>query len=518
MKILYVANERSDAQLAANALRDLGLRLAWAGSLSAGLRWVQDNRDVAALVVEAEVQNESCPPFVARIRGLGLTAPMIVVAPERLGTPLAALRAGADDYVLAGESLLANLRASVGRLLQQATAQSTNEPVRLLYVGDATLAQQCLESRPRSIELIEAARGPEGAFQIIPPGVPAGEPLPFDVVLVEHDHAGVDAFAILKELAARHVPVIVVVEWDEKLALPAFKLGAADCVVKAADAFQALLFKLERRTAPLSVAFKAPVEDPERSRERDALQATIEQERRQRTALEAKLQGAEAARRDAENRLALETTSREAQAAERQAQYDAALAKAAEAHIAVEERLASQLAARATELTDNLAEVTGSRDTLVEQLREAAIALDEVRQERAAESAAAARRFERREAELGATLAEAIASREALERRLFDVEAARQQAEQRGSVERQAAEETARDRRAFEKRLADETAVRQTLEQKLASEGAARRNADERHTSELAAAAERLAEQQRQHETARAELAAARDGLQQKLA
>jgi DNA-binding NtrC family response regulator len=93
-------------------------------------------------------------------------------------------------------------------------------------VGDAALARQCLENRPWSIEIAEAATAPD-----LPS---AGGPLPFDILLVEHDYPGVDAFALLKDTADRglQVPVILVVEWDEKLAMPALKLGAMDCVVK----------------------------------------------------------------------------------------------------------------------------------------------------------------------------------------------------------------------------------------------------------------------------------------------
>ena len=60
-----------------------------------------------------------------------------------------------------------------------------------------------------------------------------------------------NAFAILKDIAGRglRIPVILVVEWDEKLAIPAFKLGAVDYVVKAADSFRALFFKLDRVAA-----------------------------------------------------------------------------------------------------------------------------------------------------------------------------------------------------------------------------------------------------------------------------
>ena len=93
MKILYVANERRAAQLAAHALRNIApdVKVTWAGSLSPALRWVQENTDVAALIVEAEVQGQGCTTFLDHVRGLGLTIPILIAASERTGAPSAQL-------------------------------------------------------------------------------------------------------------------------------------------------------------------------------------------------------------------------------------------------------------------------------------------------------------------------------------------------------------------------------------------------------------------------------------------
>jgi DNA-binding response OmpR family regulator len=148
MKLLYIANERRSAVLAVTALRSIAPEVAitWAGHWSVAIRWVLDNRDLAAIVVEAEVQNQNCTSFVSEVRRLGLTAPVIVVVSEEVGVPLAALEAGADEYV-SSQSLLANLPGIVGRAVQraQATAQPTREP-------------QALQHKPESDGLAETAR------------------------------------------------------------------------------------------------------------------------------------------------------------------------------------------------------------------------------------------------------------------------------------------------------------------------------------------------------------------------
>src|SRR5206468_2216109 len=126
---------RNDAQAAANALRSLApdVTVAWAGRLSDARLWVTENLDLTALFVEAQVQNESCASFVGYVRSLGLTAPILVVAPEDGGPPLAALKAGADDYLVNNQSLFPNLTAIVSQT--QRRAQSRSRPLRLLYVG-----------------------------------------------------------------------------------------------------------------------------------------------------------------------------------------------------------------------------------------------------------------------------------------------------------------------------------------------------------------------------------------------
>jgi hypothetical protein len=88
MKILHVANERSAAQLAATALRNISpdLTITWVRHLSDATRWIGQNPDLAAVLVEDEIKDEtegkSCASFVGELRSQGLTAPVVVVGSE----------------------------------------------------------------------------------------------------------------------------------------------------------------------------------------------------------------------------------------------------------------------------------------------------------------------------------------------------------------------------------------------------------------------------------------------------
>src|SRR5712692_9428930 len=101
MKILYIANDRRAAELAAFALRSVApdVAIAWAASLGEAQRWIAANRDVATLIVEVESDNPRCESFVSQVRGLGVTAPVIVVSVKDPAPPLTALKAVADVIV-----------------------------------------------------------------------------------------------------------------------------------------------------------------------------------------------------------------------------------------------------------------------------------------------------------------------------------------------------------------------------------------------------------------------------------
>src|SRR5690242_3507498 len=118
---------------------------------------------------------------------------------------------------------------------------------RLLYLGDATLARECLGRPGGSIEVHEARPTLDGTFS----PVPTDGSLPFDILLIEHGHPGVDPLAILRDLSSRahHVPVVIVAEWNENLAVEALRLGASDYVVKSRASFRAVYFRLHRLIA-----------------------------------------------------------------------------------------------------------------------------------------------------------------------------------------------------------------------------------------------------------------------------
>src|SRR3984893_18204127 len=122
MKILYIAHDRRAAERAALPLRAVtpDVVISWAARTGEALRWIDDNRDVATLIVEVESDNPSCKSFVSQVRGLGVTAPVIVVSVKDPASPLTSLEAVADEIVAKDESFLDDLPHVVRRTLHAA--------------------------------------------------------------------------------------------------------------------------------------------------------------------------------------------------------------------------------------------------------------------------------------------------------------------------------------------------------------------------------------------------------------
>ena len=161
MKILYTADDQNDAQLAINAIRSVApdAKIFWAGRLSDAGRWLSANRDVAAIVVDVEVQQQNCAPLVRHVRTLGLDAAVLIVVPEATVLPVAVLESGACQFVLKNRSRFASLAAIVGQALQR---DQIGQRLQALAAEEARLReyearlQTTLAASVRSHEAIQA--------------------------------------------------------------------------------------------------------------------------------------------------------------------------------------------------------------------------------------------------------------------------------------------------------------------------------------------------------------------------
>src|SRR6476661_6220302 len=111
MKILCVADEQRTAQLCAQALHGFAqdVTFQWANTPGSSLRWLRENPDAAAVIVEGAAQRHGSL-FVEGVRSLGLTTPLVFVSSEDRPVLPAAVKATAGAAVVARRSLQTDLK------------------------------------------------------------------------------------------------------------------------------------------------------------------------------------------------------------------------------------------------------------------------------------------------------------------------------------------------------------------------------------------------------------------------
>ena len=416
--------------------------------------------------------------------------------------------------------------------------------LRLLYVGDAALARECLGRPGGSIEVLDTTQLSDGAFAPISPG----GSLPFDILLVEHGHPGVDALAILTNLTSRrlHVPVVIVAEWDEDLAVAVLKLGASDYVARSRASLRAVYFRIHRLMAHAALL-------AEQSSARDAGRAALDQQESARDEVMPRLLELQASRDEAEHRFndavtalkqaradrfadavtaARELAQREsdfaaklraAEAATRSLEQQVADRNAALERVeerAATDRIALQDAARRTnELETAVTRESVRCRTLDADLELATEALRVAEQRRLAEAAGFADRLAQYHAEVAANAAQITRQRDAAEQRLTEAMSALEQAR----VDRAADAVTAADHLATREaeqlsELRDTATARDRLQQRLIDADTALRCAEQRVTAEQHAGQQRIAEHQAEFQAELSRQSGIRDLLRQQLA
>jgi hypothetical protein len=460
MKMLYIAGDRHDAQLAAFALRRVApdVAVAWTSSLVAARRWVEENRTAAALIVEVDTDHSGLESFVDQVRGLGMAAPVIVAA-RNADAPVRSIERVNVQIVQKNDAYLNDLPGVVSRALGlQAPAAapdaSTPEPA-----GETSSEAQAA-----------GAEGDPAATQRL-----FGKAVQARDVLEQRLREALTAIEHATQSRAADAAIITTLEQRlsetetarHELEQRAARLGALEQRLTETEAARR---DLEQRIAAIG-SFEQPLTEAETARqELEQRAATI-------ATLEQRLTDADAARQELEQRLAA--------SAALPAQFVAA----------------------------------GPDPALAQSLADAKSALEQAERRHAADMREATARLVEQRKHADERAAQATAALDALQARLVEEAAALQDAEHRAAADRQAAaEEAARKLAKIETDLAREVANRQTLETAVAAADAARVRADQRHAAELTAAADRLSEVEQQAERRLSEAATAAASLEARVA
>ena len=133
MKILYIAHDRNDAQIAAGALRPIApdLLVSWASRLEDAAHWIFSNRDLAALILDVQFGDEPCASFLNQLRRRGLAAPAIVVTSDGTRASFESLGLGADDCIVKKATLTKDLPVAAKRVIDRGRVTTTRDGLTL---------------------------------------------------------------------------------------------------------------------------------------------------------------------------------------------------------------------------------------------------------------------------------------------------------------------------------------------------------------------------------------------------
>ena len=259
MRVLYVEDNEQDADLTCRRLARLApdIDVATVHTLADARARLAAHEAAATLpdvlLVDVRLPDGNGLELLGEVRARGL--PVAVVMLTGSGDEalvVAALRGGADDYVVKAGAYLERLPATFAGVVdafRAATAQRST-PIRVLYAepnpDDVDLLQRHLARYAPHLQ-VQAVGTAQEALARLPPTV-ADDAAP-DVLLLDFKLPGMNALDVVREV--RHVralrlPVIVITgHGDETSAAQTLKLGAADYLVKQDDLLNRLPVAIE---------------------------------------------------------------------------------------------------------------------------------------------------------------------------------------------------------------------------------------------------------------------------------
>lgn len=255
MRVLLVEDNPLDADLIGRALT-AGLGAAppiWATTLAEARARLAQPDAYDLVLTDLNLSDGNGFELLVEIRARAL--PLAVVVLTGRGDEqvvLAALKAGADDYLAKASDyagrLPATLKAALARF--QADHARRTRPLRVLYAesqyGDVALARRHLERHAPHIGLV-AVENAAQTLQRLPRG--ADEASDFDVLLLDYrlpGDSGLDVLKQVREDRGLDLPVVMITgQGGEEVVAQAMRLGASDYLVKHAGYLHELPLALE---------------------------------------------------------------------------------------------------------------------------------------------------------------------------------------------------------------------------------------------------------------------------------
>ena len=259
LRVLYVEDNPLDADLVRRALQAAAqqggqaVALQVVSSLAAARQCLQQAPAFAVLLVDIGLPDGSGLDLVRELRQQG--PPLAVVALTSQGdedVAVAALKAGADDYLAKSNHFALHLPALLAAVLQRLHQARTRHQrgLRVLYAEhhavDVDLTRRHFAAQAPHIRL-DVVADSHAVLQRLPAG--PGEACAYDVLLLDYrltPETGLDLLQQVRSWRGLDLPVVLVSgQGSEPVAVQALRLGASDYVVKHPNYLQGLAQTLE---------------------------------------------------------------------------------------------------------------------------------------------------------------------------------------------------------------------------------------------------------------------------------
>ncbi|MCK9260005.1 MAG: EAL domain-containing protein [Azoarcus sp.] len=238
---LYVEDNPVDADLLQRALsRSMPeLSIVVVNSLAEGLAAIDSGARYDIVLADLSLPDGSGLDLLGAVRERGLTLACVVLTGSGDEcAAIAALKSGADDYLVKDGDYLEHLPGTVKFAMERARAEveRRSRPVRVLYAEhhlfdiDLTL-RRLAQSAPHL--RIDVVRGPDAVLSRLQS---AAKTTPYDVLLLDYVLPGMNALDLTKALRRDHqldIPIVVVTgQGSEETAAQALRLGVSDYLIK----------------------------------------------------------------------------------------------------------------------------------------------------------------------------------------------------------------------------------------------------------------------------------------------
>ncbi len=240
MRVLYVEDNPGDVLLARREIEkaDETIRLDHVPSQVLAISRLVAGCPFDVVLSDIRLPDGDGFSILAHIRQTNLPLAVVLITGEGdQESAVAALKAGADDYIIKRADYLSRLPMTLAHALHsfRTNLESQAHPLRLVYAEHSTqdieMTRRHLQQKAPHIQM-DVCRSPAELLRRLFEDRRA--PLP-DVLLVDYRLPGASAIDLLKEVVQRGcmVPFVVVTgQGQEEVALQVLKLGAADYLIK----------------------------------------------------------------------------------------------------------------------------------------------------------------------------------------------------------------------------------------------------------------------------------------------